>query len=94
MNKYFYRSCRSLIIGAWELEPVFFSGDMKSFGAFCCTTTRCALEGFLNTGCFYDILHRHMKGGFEKDRLDLPSVCVYVAWQVTNWRRQSGFLSC
>lgn len=26
--------------------------------------------------------------GVEKDRLDLLSVCVYVAWEVMKWRRQ------
>lgn len=48
-KNYYYHSCRSLILGAWELWICF--GEIKGFGAFRLHYTRCAFRRPLDIGC-------------------------------------------
>ena len=67
-KNYYYHSCRSLILGAWELWTCF--GEIKGFGAFRLHYIRCAFRGILDIGCFttFCIGTKKTEGLLQRDR--------------------------
>jgi hypothetical protein len=83
-KNYYYHSCRSLILGAWELWICF--GEIKGFGAFRLHYTRCAFRRSLDIGCLRHFASAQRRGrrasAKRSSHLVCPSFLCLRHWQV------------